>query len=56
MDDEDDLRERIVQAISLWSLNGSEFPGELADEIMTLIEAEREEDYRSHVIDSETRA
>jgi hypothetical protein len=31
-----ELREKLRDMISLWSLNGSEFPDELADDILNL--------------------
>ena len=33
-----DLRERVRKLISIWSLNGSEDPGELADDILAIPE------------------
>jgi hypothetical protein len=55
--DEDDLREKIFAACLRLSMNedGYYSATDCTDEIMKLIEAEREDDYRSWVIDSEAR-
>jgi hypothetical protein len=38
------LRDKIRERIELWSLNGSEFPGELTDEIMELVQEALEDE------------
>lgn len=37
-DEIEPLREKLVEMVSLWSLNGSEWPSELVDEILALPE------------------
>lgn len=60
MDDDDDLRTKIMEAINRWSLSRDALTGDLADEIMDLVEQhvreETAEAVQSTILDLEERA
>jgi hypothetical protein len=49
-----ELREKIRNAVFIWSLNGSEWPDELADEIMDLLEERATSDEPAALGEGET--